>query len=86
MQRFQREQEIYMTKIATVLGARPQFIKASVVSRALRSTAGVHEILIHTGQHFDPEMSDIFFKELEIPMPDHHRLENCRDKFSESDL
>jgi len=61
-----------MTKIATILGARPQFIKASVVSRALRSTAGVQEILIHTGQHFDPEMSDIFFKELDIPLPDHH--------------
>ena len=75
-----------MTKIATVLGARPQFIKAAPVSRALRSADGVREILIHTGQHFDPEMSDIFFKELDIPMSDHHRLENCRDKFSESDL
>ena len=61
-----------MTKIATVLGARPQFVKASVISRALRLTAGVREILIHTGQHFDPEMSDIFFKELDIPLPDHH--------------
>ena len=61
-----------MTKIITILGARPQFIKAAVVSRALRSTPGVKEILIHTGQHFDPEMSDIFFKELNIPLPDHH--------------
>ena len=61
-----------MTKIATVLGARPQFIKAAPVSRALRSADGVREILIHTGQHFDPEMSDIFFKELDIPLPDYN--------------
>lgn len=57
-------------RIATVVGARPQFVKAGPVSRALR-LAGVEEILIHTGQHFDPMMSDIFFTELDIPAPTH---------------
>jgi len=54
--------------IATVLGARPQFIKAAAVSRALRE-AGLSETLVHTGQHFDANMSDVFFAELEIPRP-----------------
>jgi UDP-GlcNAc3NAcA epimerase len=58
--------------MATVVGARPQFIKATVVSRALRSTSGAEEILIHTGQHYDQNMSDVFFEELEIPHPDIH--------------
>lgn len=54
-------------KIVTVIGARPQFIKAAAFSRV---AAGKHEeILVHTGQHFDANMSDIFFKELEIPAP-----------------
>lgn len=48
-------------KIATVIGARPQFIKASVVSNAFKN-ARINEIIIHTGQHFDPKMSDVFFK------------------------
>ncbi|MCA0991599.1 non-hydrolyzing UDP-N-acetylglucosamine 2-epimerase [Pseudalkalibacillus hwajinpoensis] len=57
-------------KIMTVLGARPQFIKAAPVSRELRK---VHtELIIHTGQHYDANMSDIFFEELEIPKPDFH--------------
>lgn len=56
-----------MRKIVTVIGARPQFIKAAVLSRLL---AGKYEeILIHTGQHFDPEMSEVFFSELGIPAP-----------------
>ena len=59
-------------KIATVVGARPQFIKAAVVSRALRVTPGVEEIGIHTGQHYDRNMSDIFFEELEIPSAPPH--------------
>ncbi|MEP6645468.1 MAG: UDP-N-acetylglucosamine 2-epimerase (non-hydrolyzing) [Saprospiraceae bacterium] len=59
-------------KIVTVLGARPQFVKASVVSRALAKHGGVEEIIIHTGQHFDPNMSDIFFDELELKAPDYH--------------
>lgn len=54
--------------ILTVVGARPQFIKAAAVSRALAS-AGMREVLVHTGQHFDTSMSGIFFAELGIPQP-----------------
>lgn len=57
--------------VATVVGARPQFIKAAVVSRALRSTAGVREVLVHTGQHYDENMSAVFFREMGIPAPDY---------------
>lgn len=57
-------------KVFTVLGARPQFIKASVVSRAIQQVDGIDEILLHTGQHFDENMSEIFFSQLEIPRPD----------------
>ncbi|MBN9471554.1 MAG: UDP-N-acetylglucosamine 2-epimerase (non-hydrolyzing) [Bosea sp.] len=57
-----------MPRVLTIVGARPQFIKAAPVSRALRQ-AGLEEILVHTGQHFDPMMSDVFFEELEIPKP-----------------
>lgn len=56
-------------KILTVVGARPQFVKASVVSRALSSATELNEVIVHTGQHFDDEMSDVFFRELEIPRP-----------------
>src|SRR3954447_16681306 len=59
-------------KILTVIGARPQFIKAAVVSRLLRGRAGAEEILVHTGQHYDENMSDVFFDELEIPKPAYH--------------
>ncbi|MCT7976492.1 non-hydrolyzing UDP-N-acetylglucosamine 2-epimerase [Laspinema olomoucense] len=61
-----------MLKIATVVGARPQFIKAATVSRVLRSTPDITEILVHTGQHYDANMSEVFFQELEIPPPDYH--------------
>jgi len=57
-------------KIATVVGARPQFIKAAPVSRVLRQNH--EEILIHTGQHYDANMSDVFFEELHIPKPDYN--------------
>jgi UDP-GlcNAc3NAcA epimerase len=59
-----------MKKIVTILGARPQFIKAAVVSRAVKNS-GIKEIIVHTGQHFDKEMSDIFFEEMEIPRPNY---------------
>jgi UDP-N-acetylglucosamine 2-epimerase len=55
-------------KIVTVVGARPQFIKAAPVGKALRE-AGHEEFLVHTGQHYDDAMADIFFRELEIPAP-----------------
>ena len=59
-------------KIMTIVGARPQFIKAAPVSRAFRKARGVSEILVHTGQHYDRNLSDVFFRELGIPRPDHH--------------
>lgn len=58
-------------KVLTAIGARPQFIKAAPVSRALAG-AGISESLLHTGQHFDAQMSDVFFKELGIPAPERH--------------
>ncbi|PCJ52160.1 MAG: UDP-N-acetylglucosamine 2-epimerase (non-hydrolyzing) [Planctomycetota bacterium] len=58
-------------KILTVLGARPQFIKASVVSRAIQDNSNMDEKIIHTGQHYDTNMSSIFFDEMEIPKPDY---------------
>lgn len=56
-------------KLLTIIGARPQFIKASVVSKAILDRDGLSEIIVHTGQHFDANMSDIFFKQLGIPRP-----------------
>jgi UDP-GlcNAc3NAcA epimerase len=57
-----------MTKILTVVGARPQFVKASALSRAFRMLY-IEEVLVHTGQHFDDNMADIFFRQMEIPLP-----------------
>lgn len=60
-------------KILTVLGARPQFIKAAAVSRAIKqSSHPIKEVIVHTGQHFDKNMSDIFFEEMGIPQADYH--------------
>jgi UDP-GlcNAc3NAcA epimerase len=59
-------------KIVTIVGARPQFIKAAAVSRVLRARPEVHEVLVHTGQHYDENMSAIFFSELEIPEADYN--------------
>ena len=62
-----------MIKIVTILGARPQFIKASVLSKLFKSSKDFQETIIHTGQHYDFKMSNIFFQELKIPKP-HHNL------------
>ena len=53
----------------TILGARPQFIKAAVLSRIIKERNELEEVIVHTGQHFDLNMSDIFFEEMEIPRP-----------------
>jgi UDP-N-acetylglucosamine 2-epimerase len=58
-------------RIVSIVGARPQFIKASVLSRSLKK-AGMTEIMVHTGQHYDPAMSDIFFNDLQIAKPAYH--------------
>jgi len=65
-------------KIITIVGARPQFIKAAAVSRAIQkfnqkdSAQSIHEVMVHTGQHYDDNMSRVFFDELEIHSPDYH--------------
>jgi UDP-GlcNAc3NAcA epimerase len=56
----------------TIVGARPQFIKAAAVSRAIAATEGIAEFMVHTGQHYDANMSDLFFEELNIPPPALH--------------
>jgi len=56
-------------KIVSIVGTRPQFVKAAVVSRAMRCTPGIEEVLVHTGQHYDANMSDVFFDEMEILRP-----------------
>jgi UDP-GlcNAc3NAcA epimerase len=63
---------MFPKKILTVVGARPQFVKAAAVSRVLRQNADFEEVLVHTGQHFDYAMSEIFFRELDIPAPQEH--------------
>lgn len=63
-------------KLVTIIGARPQFVKAGALSRAIAKAnekgASIRDLLVHTGQHYDANMSDIFFKEMEIPAPDYH--------------
>jgi UDP-GlcNAc3NAcA epimerase len=66
-------------KIVTVIGARPQFIKASVLSKLIDKQKNVDEIIIHTGQHYDYELSSIFFKELNIPKPKYNL--NIKSKY-----
>lgn len=56
-------------KILTILGARPQFIKAAAFSRAIKNYPNIKEVIVHTGQHYDQNMSDIFFQEMDIPTP-----------------
>ncbi len=61
-------------KLFTIVGARPQFIKAAAISRAIKNhfSANLEEFIVHTGQHYDSEMSDVFFDELKIPKPSFH--------------
>jgi UDP-GlcNAc3NAcA epimerase len=58
-----------MKKIVTVLGARPQFVKAAVLSRVIKKHNTIEEVIVHTGQHFDTNMSAVFFEEMKIPTP-----------------
>ena len=58
-----------MKKIVTILGARPQFVKAAVLSRVIKQHNQIKEVIVHTGQHFDKNMSDLFFQEMDIPKP-----------------
>lgn len=60
-------------KLLTIIGARPQFVKAAALSREIKKHTQLQEIIVHTGQHFDANMSDIFFEEMEIPKP-HYNL------------
>ncbi len=59
-------------KIISIVGARPQFIKAAAVSREIKKINNLKEIMIHTGQHFDENMSDIFFREMDIRKPEYN--------------
>jgi UDP-GlcNAc3NAcA epimerase len=63
-----------MKKIFTVIGARPQFIKAAMVSHVINAqySNSIEEIIVHTGQHYDANMSDIFFDQMKIPKPRYH--------------
>jgi UDP-GlcNAc3NAcA epimerase len=58
-------------RVLSIVGARPQFVKAAVLSREFRAS-GIAEMLVHTGQHYDAQMSDVFFEELELPEPHRH--------------
>ena len=63
-----------MIKIITIIGARPQIIKAAAISRAIKNhySDQIQEIIVHTGQHYDENMSKVFFEELQIPKPDYN--------------
>lgn len=61
-----------MLKILTIVGARPQFVKLAPVLSALAGHSQILPVVVHTGQHFDPDMSDVFFTELGLPQPDHY--------------
>lgn len=59
-------------KIITIVGARPQFVKAAVISRSIQASNHLTEVMVHTGQHYDSNMSDVFFEQLGIPEPKYH--------------
>ena len=59
-------------KVLSVVGARPQFVKAAMLSHAWSEVKGCEEVLVHTGQHYDSAMSDVFFAEMDIPEPKYH--------------
>lgn len=63
--------KVFKMKMITVVGARPQFIKAAALSRTLKQYPKIKELIIHTGQHFDVNMSEVFFEEMEIPNPNY---------------
>lgn len=59
-------------KIVTILGARPQFVKAGAISREIAKFSDIQEVIVHTGQHFDENMSAVFFQDMDIPRPQYH--------------
>jgi UDP-GlcNAc3NAcA epimerase len=65
-----------MKKIISIVGARPQFIKAATISRALQKYPDICEIILHTGQHYDENMSDVFFNQMQIPAPKYNLTVN----------
>ena len=65
-------------KVFTVVGNRPQFIKATPLSAALRA-AGIDEVVLHTGQHYDRELSGVFFEELRLREPQFRRVKGWAD-------
>ena len=59
-------------KVLSIVGARPQFVKLAPVAAAFRETRAIEHVIVHTGQHYDAQLSDVFFADLEIPSPDVH--------------
>ena len=57
-------------KIVSVVGARPKFVKLAPIAQEFSRHDGVEHLIVHTGQHYDAEMSEVFFEQLEIPVPD----------------